>query len=49
MGRQLLHATFGPGRVVEQEGRGSTAKLTVEFSGGVRRKILARYAEESSF
>ncbi|MBI5835875.1 MAG: UvrD-helicase domain-containing protein [Candidatus Eisenbacteria bacterium] len=47
VGRQLLHSRFGPGRVVEQEGRGSQAKLTVEFSGGVRRKILARYAEEN--
>jgi DNA helicase II / ATP-dependent DNA helicase PcrA len=47
VGRQLLHTHFGPGRVVAQEGRGSTAKLTVEFAGGVRRKILARYAEES--
>jgi DNA helicase II / ATP-dependent DNA helicase PcrA len=47
VGRQLLHTHFGPGRVVAQEGRGSTAKLTVEFAGGVCRKILARYAEEA--
>ncbi|HVP38066.1 MAG TPA: UvrD-helicase domain-containing protein [Candidatus Saccharimonadales bacterium] len=46
VGRELLHAQFGAGRVVEQEGQGSSAKLTVEFAGGVRRKILARYAEE---
>ncbi len=46
VGRFLNHAQFGPGRVVEQEGKGSQAKLTVEFAGGVRRKILARYVEE---
>ena len=48
VGRTLAHAQFGPGRVVEQEGKGSHAKLTVEFSGGVRRKILARYLEDQS-
>ncbi len=47
VGRRLVHAQFGPGVVVEQEGKGSQAKLTVEFSGGVRRKLLARYAEEA--
>jgi hypothetical protein len=30
---------------VEQEGKGPDARLTVLFPGGVRKKILARYAE----
>jgi DNA helicase-2/ATP-dependent DNA helicase PcrA len=42
-GRRVLHEEFGAGTVVAQEGHGDGAKLTVQFRGGVRKKVLARY------
>ncbi|MBN1503542.1 MAG: UvrD-helicase domain-containing protein [Candidatus Eisenbacteria bacterium] len=45
VGREVLHGEFGWGRVVEQEGRGQRAKLTVQFPGNVVRKIMARYVQ----
>ncbi|KPJ59919.1 MAG: hypothetical protein AMJ46_09100 [Latescibacteria bacterium DG_63] len=43
VGRRVFHEEFGTGTVVAQEGQGNAAKLTVEFSGNVKKKILARY------
>ena len=45
VGMQVLHQEFGYGRVVEQEGSGQKAKLTVQFPGNVVRKIMARYVQ----
>ncbi len=45
VGREVLHQEFGYGRVVEQEGSGQKAKLTVQFPGHVVRKIVARYVQ----
>jgi hypothetical protein len=46
----IIHPTFGRGDVVEQEGTGIDARLTVVFEGNIRKKIVARFAEwEDSF
>jgi hypothetical protein len=45
VGREVLHQEFGYGRVLEQEGSGQRAKLTVQFPGHVVRKIVARYVQ----
>ena len=45
VGREVLHQEFGYGRVLEQEGSGQRAKLTVQFPGHVVRKIMARYVQ----
>jgi DNA helicase-2/ATP-dependent DNA helicase PcrA len=45
VGMEVLHQEFGYGRVVEQEGSGQKAKLTVQFPGNVVRKIVARYVQ----
>ncbi|UCF77672.1 MAG: UvrD-helicase domain-containing protein [Candidatus Eiseniibacteriota bacterium] len=43
VGKRVFHREFGTGTVVAQEGHGDAAKLTVEFSGNIRKKVLARY------
>jgi DNA helicase-2/ATP-dependent DNA helicase PcrA len=45
VGREVLHQEFGYGRVVEQEGSGQKAKLTVQFPGNVVKRIVARYVQ----
>ena len=45
VGREVLHQEFGYGRVLEQEGSGQKAKLTVQFPGNVVRRIVARYVQ----
>lgn len=40
----ILHKMFGKGRILDVEGHGENAKLTIGFSGGVRKKFVARYA-----
>ena len=44
-GQRVQHPAFGMGQVVEIEGRGGDAKLTIVFQGGVRKKIVAGYVE----
>jgi len=41
----IIHPTFGRGDVVEQEGSGPEARLTVIFSGNIKKKIVARFAQ----
>jgi len=41
----ILHPTFGRGDVISQDGSGPDARLTVIFSGNIRKKIVARYAQ----
>ncbi len=45
VGRIVFHEEFGSGRVVEQDGRGQQAKLTVDFPGSGLRKVVARYVQ----
>jgi DNA helicase-2/ATP-dependent DNA helicase PcrA len=41
----VIHPTFGRGDVVDREGTGPEARLTVIFAGNLKKKIVARYAE----
>ncbi|MDP6853829.1 MAG: UvrD-helicase domain-containing protein [Candidatus Marinimicrobia bacterium] len=43
-GKEVEHKIFGKGRVIAVDGVGDTAKLTVVFSGNVRKKLIAKYA-----
>jgi len=44
-GERVVHATFGSGSVVEISGFGRDIKVTVDFDGVGRKKLLLRYAE----
>ena len=44
MGDYVEHKLFGKGKILAIEGEGGTAKLTILFSGNVRKKIIAKYA-----
>ena len=43
-GERVVHASFGPGRVVDVSGFGPDTRVTVEFEQAGRKKLLARYA-----
>jgi DNA helicase II / ATP-dependent DNA helicase PcrA len=45
MGQAVVHKTFGSGKIVSISGIGPDTKLTVLFSDGVRRKLLAKFAK----
>jgi hypothetical protein len=42
VGLRVLHETFGPGTVLEADGDGPNMKLTVRFTGAIK-KVLARF------
>ncbi|GBU22711.1 hypothetical protein R80B4_02623 [Fibrobacteres bacterium R8-0-B4] len=44
MGQTVVHKTFGRGKIISVSGIGPDTKLTVLFSDGVRRKLLAKFA-----
>jgi DNA helicase-2/ATP-dependent DNA helicase PcrA len=44
IGAQVEHKLFGRGKILAVEGVGDTAKLTVLFSGNVRKKLISKYA-----
>jgi DNA helicase-2/ATP-dependent DNA helicase PcrA len=44
MGQVVAHKTFGQGKIVSISGLGPDMKLTVLFGDGVRRKLLAKFA-----
>ena len=44
IGDLVMHKIFGKGKVVAIDGNGRNAKLTIVFSGNVRKKIIARFA-----
>jgi DNA helicase-2/ATP-dependent DNA helicase PcrA len=43
-GSRVRHATFGDGVVLQTEGSGSEAKLTVFFDRAGKKKFVAKYA-----
>ena len=45
VGDYVKHKLFGKGKVLAVEGGGDTAKLTILFSGNVRKKLIAKYAK----
>jgi DNA helicase-2/ATP-dependent DNA helicase PcrA len=44
VGRQIYHPDFGEGKIVDMEGSGSHAKITILFNSGTRKKLLLKYA-----
>jgi DNA helicase-2/ATP-dependent DNA helicase PcrA len=43
VGAQVVHPSFGPGRILGREGSGKHLKLTIHFAGHGRKKILPAY------
>jgi DNA helicase-2/ATP-dependent DNA helicase PcrA len=48
MGQHVSHKTYGPGKILSVSGFGPDTKLTILFNGGVRKKIMARFANFES-
>jgi len=46
-GDHVSHKLFGNGKILDVEGEGDFAKLTIIFSGNVRKKLIAKYANLS--
>lgn len=44
MGQYVRHKSYGRGRILSVSGFGSDMKLTVLFNDGVRRKLMAKFA-----
>jgi len=44
VGTRVSHPEFGDGKVIDREGSGLNAKITVLFNSGARKKLLLRYA-----
>ncbi|SVD21622.1 uncharacterized protein METZ01_LOCUS374476, partial [marine metagenome] len=49
VGDHVEHKLFGKGKVLAVEGTGGNAKLTIVFSGNVRKKIIAKYANLTQY
>jgi len=45
VGTRVIHSHWGEGRIVHREGVGENLTLTVIFSGGIKKKLLAKYAD----
>lgn len=45
VGTRVFHSHWGEGRIVFREGAGEDLTLTVIFSGGIKKKLLAKYAD----
>jgi len=43
-GSRVRHPTLGPGVVLEMEGEGDEARLTVYFEKSGKRKLVAKFA-----
>jgi DNA helicase-2/ATP-dependent DNA helicase PcrA len=43
-GSRVRHPTLGPGVVLELDGQGEEAKITVFFEKAGKRKLVARFA-----
>jgi len=44
IGSQVYHETFGKGKIINKEGFGDKAKISVKFEDGVLKKLIAQYA-----
>ena len=44
MGQRVTHPDFGQGKVIDTEGSGDHAKVTVLFNNGSKKKLLLKYA-----
>jgi DNA helicase-2/ATP-dependent DNA helicase PcrA len=47
-GQQVRHKLYGPGRIVQISGFGEDMKLSVLFSDGTRKKLMAKFANFES-
>ena len=45
VGTRVIHSHWGEGQIIQREGFGENLKLTVVFRGGVKKKLLAKYAD----
>ncbi|MFH1569107.1 MAG: hypothetical protein ABIL09_14025, partial [Gemmatimonadota bacterium] len=45
VGRWVLHPSFGRGQIVQREGHGADARLSVRFANGRVKRILVAYAQ----
>jgi DNA helicase-2/ATP-dependent DNA helicase PcrA len=45
VGSRIIHPTFGYGQIVAKEGSGESLRLTVVFRGGMKKRLLAKYAD----
>jgi len=45
IGEKIEHKLFGRGKIMAVDGCGDTAKLTIMFSGNIRKKLIAKYAK----
>jgi DNA helicase-2/ATP-dependent DNA helicase PcrA len=45
VGTRVIHSHWGEGQIIQREGSGENLKLTVVFKGGLKKKLLAKYAD----
>ena len=45
IGDKVEHKLFGEGTIMAIEGVENSAKLTIEFSGNIEKKIIAKYVK----
>jgi DNA helicase-2/ATP-dependent DNA helicase PcrA len=45
VGTRVIHSHWGEGQIIQREGFGENLKLTVVFKGGIKKKLLAKYAD----
>ena len=43
-GQIVAHSLFGIGKIIDLDGAGDEAKITVIFHGNVKKKLIAKYA-----
>lgn len=45
VGTRVIHSHWGQGKIVHREGAGENLTLTVIFAGGIKKRLLAKYAD----
>ena len=44
MGQHVVHKIYGPGKILSISGFGPDMRLTILFNDGIRKKLMARFA-----
>ena len=47
IGGKVKHKLFGNGKILNIDGQGDSAKLTIEFSGKISKMIIAKYVKHA--
>ena len=47
IGDQVEHKLFGKGTILTIDGYDDSAKLTIEFSGKIRKKIISKFIKHA--